>query len=303
MLALSSGFTRHVFFDECIASAQPLSEPGLLLDRVRPSFLPGDEEQLRAFWDDTQAMQAWIRLHAPQTLEAHLRNLQVRFLEEDPSAWGPVELARMHSVAASLKWILENAAGCLQESKRARKDDAKAVDQILEILSPHCSGGSFYLNASAGSRLDAARTRMQEANAQWLEQENRLREKTAALLGVDPVRLKSDVTLPLGDPKIALFRSVPDMQEVEVSSHHVRFRFTVSGDARAAKEILLQRRRECLDLEADKLGQPAQPDAAEVGEWRYLEPAQVSRELAEHPGRFAAWFEPAWRRLREYRAL
>jgi isopentenyl-diphosphate delta-isomerase len=36
------------------------------------------------------------------------------------------------------------------------------------------------------------------------------------------------------------------------------------------------------------------PDAAEVCDWRYVDPQRVSRELAGEPGRFTAWFGRCW---------
>ncbi len=249
MLVLSPGFLRHVFFEEVVASAAPLSEPGTALERHMGAFLPGDEERLCAFWNDTDALRAWMKRHDARVLEGHLRNLQVRFLDADPSAWGPVELARLHSVAASTKWILENAAVCRTLDEPAMERATAALRHVLDILSPHCAGAGFHLSATPGSPLEQARARLKDANGRWMELERRQRAETAARLGIEPVRLKSDVTLPAGDPRLETFRTLPEMREVETSVHQVRFRFTVSGEARAAHDAMIQARRDCLELE------------------------------------------------------
>jgi len=36
------------------------------------------------------------------------------------------------------------------------------------------------------------------------------------------------------------------------------------------------------------------PDAREVNEWRAISPVELTRELADDPDTFAAWFAPAW---------
>lgn len=253
MIALSSGFAQHVFFNECIAAAQPLSQMGVMIERMMPSFLPGDEERLQKFWDNTQSMRVWIQQHAPQSLEAHLRNLHAPFLEDSPSSWGPVELARLHSVASSLKWVLENTAICLKETERAHPNDVAAVDHILNMLAPHCSDTGFFLKAMPGSPLDAAFSRMQKANARWMDLESQQREETANVLGIAPVRLKSDITLSFDDPKLDLVRSIPTMQEVETAAHYVRFRFIVTGEAQKARDTLLQARREYMEQELTEM--------------------------------------------------
>jgi isopentenyl-diphosphate Delta-isomerase len=41
------------------------------------------------------------------------------------------------------------------------------------------------------------------------------------------------------------------------------------------------------------------PDPEEVGEWRWVDPAELRSELRDHPERFSAWFPIAWRLLEE----
>ena len=48
-------------------------------------------------------------------------------------------------------------------------------------------------------------------------------------------------------------------------------------------------------------GSPA-PDPAEVGEWGWIAPADLDRELRDDPGRFTAWLPLAWRELAAARA-
>lgn len=45
--------------------------------------------------------------------------------------------------------------------------------------------------------------------------------------------------------------------------------------------------------------EPVQANPNEVDDWRFVEPAALDRELAEHPERFTPWLLMEWRRLRE----
>ncbi len=47
-------------------------------------------------------------------------------------------------------------------------------------------------------------------------------------------------------------------------------------------------------------GGDPEPDADEVGAWRWVALPELERELAEEPARFTAWFPPAYRRLKEW---
>jgi isopentenyl-diphosphate delta-isomerase len=48
--------------------------------------------------------------------------------------------------------------------------------------------------------------------------------------------------------------------------------------------------------------EPVRANVTEVAQWRWVKPADLSREIDEHPGRFTPWFKMEWQRLSERHA-
>ncbi len=46
-------------------------------------------------------------------------------------------------------------------------------------------------------------------------------------------------------------------------------------------------------------GEPVRANPDEVGEWRFVTPAELDREMVEDPERFTPWLKLEWKRLRE----
>ena len=269
-----TAFATRVFFDECVASAQPLSEPGRARAHAFGAFGPGSETELMRFWDRTDAFIGLLRDHPTTLLEAHLKNCNgLWFLQEDPMSWGAVELARLHAVSSSCRWIRAQIADRLAQDFGAVAD----LGPILELLTPHCAGGGFQFAAEAGSELARERAQLAEATDRYLALEKDLREQVAARLGVSAARLKSDLTVPIeDDAKLQLYRAIGELAEITQHPHQVQFRFTPTQEAREAHTIMTRLRQRCHAREtaqlADLCGRLApllprlQQELAHVGE-------------------------------------
>ncbi len=244
-----SGFSARIFLDECVEMAQPLSEPGRARAHSFRAFLPGDEAALSAIWDRTDAFIELLRTHPTPLLEPHLKNCNgLWFLQEDPASWGAVELARLHEVAASCRWLLEEIAPPILHAKPA----TTGVTALLELLTPHCLGGGFLLAAPADTPLGLERTSLGAATDRYLTLEKAQREVVAARIDASAARLKSDLTVPHDDlQKLELYRSIPELAEIARAPHQIQFRFTPAGEALEAQSTMIRRRQRCHELESD----------------------------------------------------
>lgn len=58
--------------------------------------------------------------------------------------------------------------------------------------------------------------------------------------------------------------------------------------------------RELCHVLAGRTGGPVRPNANEVADWRWVSPAELDREMEEHPDRFTPWFLLEWPRVRDW---
>ena len=248
-----NGFASRVFLEECVASAQPLSEPGRARAHVFVAFGPGDEAALAAFWDRTGAFIDLLCAHPTPLLEPHLKNCNgLWFLQEDPRSWGAVELARLHSVASSCQWLRDEIAVRLAGARTM----TPGLAPLLELLSPHCVGGGFLLAATPDSELEHGRKSLREDTDRYLKCEKTAREEVAARIGTTAARLKSDLTLfNNDDPKLLLYRSIPELVEIAYQPHQVQFRFVPSGPTRDALATMTRSRQLCHVMETAGIAQ------------------------------------------------
>ncbi|PKN47513.1 MAG: hypothetical protein CVU59_02670, partial [Deltaproteobacteria bacterium HGW-Deltaproteobacteria-17] len=246
-----AGFSARIFLEECIASAQPLSEPGRAQARAFQAFVPGEEDGLVALWDSTEAFLDLLREHPSHLIEPHLKNCNgLWFLREDPSTWGAVELARLESVTRSARWLRSEIASRLPGEACPEDDDTPWLD----LLSPHCAAGGFRLAAEAGSPLALAREALGQATDHWQELDRALREQVAMRLGTTAGRLRSDLTVAIDDePKLQQCRQIEELAEIAVTPHQVQFRFTPTGAAREAHAEMTRLRLKCHHIESAEL--------------------------------------------------
>ncbi|MBU1242065.1 hypothetical protein KKD52_06625 [Myxococcota bacterium] len=246
-----AGFAARIFLEECIASAQPLSEPGRALAHSFRAFGPGEETGLAGFWDRTEAVILLLRDNPSPLLEPHLKNCNgLWFLQEDPASWGPVELARLESVAQSARWLRDEIVTRLP----AEACPSGGNSPLLELLSPHCARGGFRLAAEAGSGVALAREDLRLATDRWQELDRALREQVAGRLGTTAGRLRSDLTVAIDDePKLRLCREIEELAEIAILPHQVQFRFMPTGEAREAHAGMTRLRQRCHQLETDAI--------------------------------------------------
>jgi len=239
----------RVFFDACIAAAEPISEPGRDHARGMRAFLPGDEEALGRLWDRTAAFLSLLQTRQLPLLDSHLRICNgLWFLREDPLSWGAVELARLDEIALSVRWLRDEVAAHLTGQAQGSHE---AQDRILGLLAPHCTAGGFALSPAPDSGLARERGVLDAATARFLELERAQREAVAGRLGLSPGRLRSDLTVPLADvPRLEALRGIPELDEIALTGHQAQFRFTPSGPVKDARAVMDLARQRCHALEA-----------------------------------------------------
>lgn len=75
---------------------------------------------------------------------------------------------------------------------------------------------------------------------------------------------------------------------------HYLFKFTYHapfGDLGSEREVC--------SVYVGRSSEPPRPNVHEISDWRWIEPAELDREIEEHPERFTPWFKEEWPRVRE----
>ncbi len=232
---------------EIYGRIKPFSQPGQEKKEELEFFGQGQETILEKQWDKFQLCLDLI--HNDKQLEPikHLRKIkQTDIINEEHSTWSKIELACLTSI---INGIHELKDFLLEMPQNFWPLELETI-QLKKMLQPHAEKGEFSINPKFDPDLKKIRSLAAQAQNKYLELEKNQRTRIAELLGIKPVRLRTDLVVSRNNKQLLKeISKIKNLIKIDEDSNSLRFRLVGSKIIDAARQKYFELQKQTTKIE------------------------------------------------------